>query len=44
MRYLDGLGARMRVVSEDAVYDVQSVADPDGRGRELVLLATRKAD
>jgi SPP1 family predicted phage head-tail adaptor len=42
LRYVDGITAKMRLISDGVVYNVHSVADPDGRRRALVLLAERK--
>lgn len=42
LRFLPGMTANMRVQCEGIGYDLQSVADPDGRGRELVLYAVRQ--
>ena len=41
IRYVAGVTAKMRVVSDDTIYNIQSVADPDGKRRSLVLMALR---
>jgi SPP1 family predicted phage head-tail adaptor len=39
----DGLTAKMRIVSDEVAYDIASIADPDGRRRTLVIMASRGA-
>jgi SPP1 family predicted phage head-tail adaptor len=41
-RYVAGITANMRVRSDGTLYNLHSVADPDGRRRTLVLLAVRE--
>lgn len=41
IRHLDGLTAKMRIVDDTTIYDVESVQDTDGRSRELILMAKR---
>lgn len=41
MRYLDGVDATMRIVSDSVLYDIQSIADPDGKREQLTILAER---
>ena len=36
--------ARMRVVSDDVLYSIKSVQDPDGRRERLLLLCSRDAN
>jgi SPP1 family predicted phage head-tail adaptor len=43
VRYIDGVTAKMRVYSDGVPYDIESVQDPDGRRRELILLTVRKS-
>lgn len=43
IRFIEGLTPQMRVRDGGTLYDLESVQDPDGRARELILLATRKA-
>ena len=38
MRYRDGIVAKMRLVHGDDSYDIESVIDVGGRGRELELM------
>ena len=42
LRYLAGVTANMRVVSEGVPYNIVSAADPEGRGRTLVLTTARE--
>lgn len=39
MRYHAGLTSKMRLTLSGTDYDIQSIADPDGRTRELVIMA-----
>jgi hypothetical protein len=39
----DGLTAKMRIVSDEVAYDIASIADPVGRRRTLVIMASRGA-
>jgi SPP1 family predicted phage head-tail adaptor len=41
LRYADGIKAEMRLLCGGEAFDIKSVADPDGRRRELIILATR---
>jgi SPP1 family predicted phage head-tail adaptor len=41
IRWRSGILPTMRIVSEGVVYDVRSVQDPDGRKRELIIMARR---
>lgn len=38
IRFRDDVSALNRVVHDEKIMDVESVGDPDGRGRELVML------
>lgn len=38
MRWRDGLGPKLRLLWEGKLLGIQSVVDPDGRKRELVVL------
>jgi SPP1 family predicted phage head-tail adaptor len=42
LRYRDGLTSKMRLKDGSTLYDIASVQDPDGRGRELIIMAARK--
>lgn len=42
VRPVDGLKAKMRIRSDGEVYDIESIQDPDGRGRELIILTSRR--
>jgi SPP1 family predicted phage head-tail adaptor len=42
MRYVAGIATRMRVNCDGDVYNIISVADPNGRRADLVLDTTRK--
>jgi SPP1 family predicted phage head-tail adaptor len=42
MRYVDGITAKMRVNAGGVLYDIASVADPEGRGRTLIIMAERQ--
>ena len=42
LRYIDGVTTKMRVKCMDAVYNIVSAADPDGRRATLVLDTVRK--
>jgi SPP1 family predicted phage head-tail adaptor len=42
MRYVAGIDSRMRVTCNGDVYNIISVADPNGRRAVLVLDTTRK--
>ena len=44
IRYIPALDEKMRVVSDGRTYGIQSVADPDGRREQLVILTERQAD
>jgi head-tail adaptor len=44
IRYIPALEETMRIVSDAVPYDIQSIADPDGRREQLVILAERQAD
>lgn len=41
MRYVTGVTAKMRLLSDGIVYDIDYPADQEGRGRTLIILATR---
>ena len=41
MRYLAGVTSKMRIQSDGITYDIDYPSDPDGRGRTLIILATR---
>lgn len=41
LRYVDGITAKMRVSSDGVLYQINSVQDPDGRRRELIIMAER---
>ena len=41
LRYLPGVTAKMRILSDSILYQIESIQDPDGRGRELVIMARR---
>ena len=41
MRHLAGVTSKMRIRTADVVYGIESVQDPDGRNRQLVLMAKR---
>ena len=41
MRYLAGVTAKMRILSDGVTYILMSPMDPDGRKRTLVILAER---
>jgi SPP1 family predicted phage head-tail adaptor len=41
LRYLTGVTASMRIVSDGLTYNIRSVSDPDGRKRELAIIAAR---
>jgi SPP1 family predicted phage head-tail adaptor len=42
MRFLAGVTAKARLISDGVTYNVTSVADADGRGKTLTLLAARE--
>jgi len=42
VRYLDGVSAKMRILSDGVSYNIESVADPDGKRRTLVIVAARE--
>jgi SPP1 family predicted phage head-tail adaptor len=44
IRHRDGITAKMRVNDGGRLYDIAAVQDPEGRGRELILLCVRRED
>lgn len=44
IRYRSGIDARMRVISDDVCYGINSVQDPDGRREKLLLLCSRSVN
>lgn len=44
LRYVPDLSPTMHIVSDGLTYDIQSIADPDGRREQLVILAERQAN
>jgi SPP1 family predicted phage head-tail adaptor len=40
-RHIEGTTSTMRIVCEGVIYDIDSVQDPDGRKRELILMGKR---
>ena len=40
-RYAEGVTAKMRITSDGQLYNVESVQDPEGRRRTLVIMAKR---
>jgi SPP1 family predicted phage head-tail adaptor len=42
IRYLAGLSETMRIVLDGVYYDIQSVADTEGRKRTLTIMAARQ--
>jgi SPP1 family predicted phage head-tail adaptor len=42
IRFLAGISPAMRILSDGIPYDIEAVQDPDGMGRELVLLAVKE--
>lgn len=43
MRHAEGVTANMRIRSDDVLYNIHSVQDPEGRRRTLVLMAGRES-
>ena len=41
LRYVAGLTPAMRVIDNGPLYNIARVADKDGRGRTLTIIATR---
>lgn len=44
IRWRTGVDARMRVLSDDVAYSIESVQDPEGRREFLVLLCSRSVN
>lgn len=42
IRYVEGITATMRVRMGLTLYNIESVADPDGRARTLLLVTSRQ--
>lgn len=42
VRFIEGINARMRIVHDGTLYNIVSASDPDGRKRELVIIAARE--
>jgi SPP1 family predicted phage head-tail adaptor len=42
LRYRTGITTAMRVVYRGANYDIESVTDPDGRGRKMLVRAVAR--
>lgn len=41
MRFVAGITAMTRINDAGTIYNIESVTDPEGRGRTLILLASR---
>jgi SPP1 family predicted phage head-tail adaptor len=41
-RWIGSVTPEMRILHDGRLYDVASVQDPDGRRRELIIMASRK--